>query len=78
MRKVESGKGILANLILFSVTLGKVAIGKEIGGMMVRNRIEKGNLPKPYPTEQSKEEMLREQIDSEIIRRKACQMLNSL
>ena len=54
MRKVESGKGILANLILFSVILGKVAIGKEIGGMLVRNRIEKGNLPKPYPTEQSK------------------------
>ena len=54
VRKVDSGKGILANLILFSVILGKVAIGKEIGGMMVRNRIEKGNLPKPYPTEQSK------------------------
>ena len=54
MRKVESGKGILANLILFSVILGKVAIGKEIGGMLVRNILEKGNLPKPYPTEQSK------------------------
>ena len=54
VRKVESGKGILANLILFSVILGKVAIGKEIGGMLVRNILEKGNLPKPYPTEQSK------------------------
>ena len=48
VRKVESGKGILANLILFSIILGKFAIGKEIELMMVRNRIEKGNLPKPW------------------------------
>ena len=60
-KKVGSGKEFLANLILFSVIIGKVAIGKEIGGMMVQNRIEKGNLPKPYLIEQSKEEMLREE-----------------
>ena len=40
---------------------------------MVQNRIEKGNLPKPYLIEQSKEEMLREQIDSEVIRAFDCQ-----
>ena len=41
--------------------------------MMFRNRIEKGNLPKPYPTEQSKEKMLKKQIDDEIIRAYDCQ-----
>ena len=35
---------------------------------MVQNRIEKGNLPNQYLIEQSKEEMLREQIDGEVIR----------
>ena len=66
-REVRSRKEFIANLILFSVIIGKVAIGKEIGGMMVQNRIEKENLPKPYLIEQSKEEMLREQIDGEVI-----------
>ena len=40
---------------------------------MVQNRIEKGNLPNPYLIEQSKEEMLRTQIDSEVIRAFDCQ-----
>ena len=40
---------------------------------MVRNRIEKRNLPKLYQIEQSKEELLREQIDGKIIRAYDCQ-----
>ena len=40
---------------------------------MVQNKIEKGNLLNQYLIEQSNEEMLREQIDGEIIRAYDCQ-----
>ena len=58
--------------ILFSVIIGQVAIAKEIGGMVVQNKIQKGNLPSQYLIEQSNEEMIREQIDEEIIRAYDC------
>ena len=45
----------------------------EIGGMMVQNRIEKGALLPPYQDEQSKEEMIRQQIDGKVIRAFDCQ-----
>ena len=72
-KEVRSRKEFIATLILFSVIIGQVAIGKEIGGMVVQNKIEKGNLPNQYLIEQSNEEMLREQIDGEIIRAYDCQ-----
>ena len=71
-KEVRSRKEFIANLILFSVIIGQVAIGKEIGGMVVQNKIEKGNLPSQYLIEQSNEEMIREQIDEEIIRAYNC------
>ena len=39
---------------------------------MVQNKIQKGNLPRQYLIEQSDEEMIREQIDEEIIRAYDC------
>ena len=40
---------------------------------MEKNRIEKGDLSPPYQNEQSKEEMIRQQIDGEVIRAFNCQ-----
>ena len=50
-KKIGPRKEFIANLILFSVIIGKVALGKEIAGIMVQNRIKKGNLPPPYQVE---------------------------
>ena len=71
-REVRSRKEFIAKFILFSVIIGQVAIAKEIGEMVVQNKIQKGNLPRQYLIEQSDEEMIREQIDEEIIRAYDC------
>ena len=71
-REVRSRKEFIAKFILFSVIIGQVAIAKEIGGMVVQNKIQKGNLPSQYLIEQSDEEIIREQIDEEIIRAYDC------
>ena len=71
-REVRSRKEFIAKCILIFVIIGQVAIAKEIGGMVVQNKIQKGNLPRQYLIEQSDEEMIREQIDEEIIRAYDC------
>ena len=71
-REVRSRKEFIAKFILFSVIIGQVAIAKEIGGMVVQNKIQKGNLPSQYLIEQSHEETIRELIDEEIIRAYDC------
>ena len=43
-KKDRLGTTVLPNLIVFSVIIGKIALGKEVGGLLERNRIEKGNL----------------------------------
>ena len=40
-REVRSRKEFIAKFILFSVIIGQVAIAKEIGGMVVQNKIQK-------------------------------------
>ena len=71
-REVRSRKEFISKFILFSVIIGQVAIAKEIGGIVVQTKIHKGNLPSHYLIEQSNEEMIREQIDEEIIRAYDC------
>ena len=71
-REVKSRKEIIAKFILFSIIIRQVAIAKDIGGMVVQNKIQKGNLPSQYLIEQSDEEIIREQIDEEIIRAYDC------
>ena len=71
-RKIKSRKELITKFILFSIIIEQVTIAKEIGGMMVQNKIQKGNLPSQYLVEQSDEEMIREQIDEEIIRAYNC------
>ena len=44
IRKVRSRTEFIAKFILFSVIIGQVAIGKEIGGMVVQNKIENTGL----------------------------------
>ena len=43
-KKDRQGSKLMSHLIIFSVIIGKIALGKEIGGLLERNRIEKGNL----------------------------------
>ena len=71
-RKIKSRKELITKFILFALVIGQVTIAKEIGGMMVQNKIQKGNLPSQYLVEQSDEEIIREQIDEEIIRAYDC------
>ena len=72
-KKTKSRKELITKFILFSIIIGQVTIAKEIGGMMVQNKIQKGNLPSQYLVGQSDEEMIREQID---VWKNLCQMLN--
>ena len=71
-RKIKSRKELITKFILFSLIIGQVTIAKEIGGMMVQNKIQKGNLPSQYLVEKSDEDMIREEIDEEIIRAYDC------
>ena len=72
-RKGRPGNKFMANLIFFSVIVGKVALGKEVGGLVEKNKIEKGNLPPPFQNELSEKEVIRRQIDGEIFRAYKCQ-----
>ena len=63
----------ISNLIVFSVIIGKIALGKEVGGLLERNRIEKGNLTPLLQNELSEEEVIKRQIDSDIFRAYKCQ-----
>ena len=71
--QTEPKRGTKGNLIFFSVIVGKVALGKEVGGLVEKNKIEKGNLPPPFQNELSEEEVIRKQIDGEIFRAFNCQ-----
>ena len=71
-RKVISRKEFITKFILFSIIIGQVAIAKEIGGLMVQIKIQKGNLPSQYLVEQSDENIIRKQIDEEVIRAYDC------
>ena len=69
---VRLRKDFITKLILFSVIIGRFATAKEIGGMVIQNKIQKGNLPHQYLVEQSNEEIIREKIDEEVIRANDC------
>ena len=71
-REVRLRKEFITKFILFSVILGQVANAKEIGGIVIQNKIQKGNLPSQYLVEQSDEEIIREQIDEKIIKAYDC------
>ena len=65
-------RDFLTKIILFSIFIGRCATAKEIGGLPVKNNIQKGNLPDKYFIEQSNKEMIIEKIDEEIIRAFDC------
>ena len=60
-------------LICFSIIVGKVALGKEIGGQFEKNRIEKGSLTMFHQSALSKEETRKKQIDGEAFRAYKCE-----
>ena len=62
----------LTKVILFSIVIVRCAAAKEIEGLTIENKIEKGNLPDGYFIEQSCTEMIREKIDGEVIRAFDC------
>ena len=64
---VRLRKDFITKFILFSVIIGRFATAKEIGGMGIQNKIQKGHQPNQYLVEQSNEEIIREKIDEEII-----------
>ena len=72
-RKGRPGNTFIPNLIFFSVIVGKIALGKEVGGLLEKNRIEKGNLPPLLQNELSEEEVIKRQIDGETFRAFKCQ-----
>ena len=72
-KKDRLGSTFISNLIVFSVIIGKIALGKEVGGLLERNRIEKGNLTPLLQNELSEEEVIKRQIDGEIFRAYKCQ-----
>ena len=76
-RRITSKKELITKFILFSIIIGQATFAKEIGGMMVHNSIQKGNLASQYTGEKSSEDMSREEIDGEIIRAYDC-MDNSM
>ena len=69
---VKLKRDILTKFILFSIIIGRCATAKEIGGLTIENKIQKGNLPDKYFVEQSNEQIIREKIDEEIIRAFDC------
>ena len=63
-------------LICFSIIVGKVALGKEIGGLFDRNRIEKRSLTPLHQNALSKEKTTNKQIDGEAFRAYKCEEEN--
>ena len=56
-------RDFLTKFILFSIVIGRCATAKEIGGLTIENKIQKGNLPDRYFVEQSNKEIIIEKID---------------
>ena len=75
-KKERQENKLMSYLIIFSVIVGKVALGKEIGGQLKRNRIEKGNLTPLHQNALSKEETTNRQIDGETFRAYKCEEEN--
>ena len=71
-RRIISKKDIITKFILFSIIIGQATFAKEIGGMMVKNVIQKKNLPSQYRDEKSNEGMSRGEVDGEIIEAYDC------
>ena len=69
---IKLRRDFLTKFILFSIIIGRCATAKEIGGLTIENKIQKGNLPDKYFVEQSSKEMIREKIDEEVIRAFDC------
>ena len=63
----------MSHLIIISVIIGKIALGKEFGGLLEKSRIEKGNLTPLLQNALSEEEVTKRQIDGEIFRAYKCQ-----
>ena len=63
---------LLTKVILFSIVIVRCAAAKGIEGLTIENKIEKGNLPDGYFVEQSSTEMIRKNIDEEVIRAFDC------
>ena len=76
-KKGKRGNKLMSYLIFFSIIVGKVALGKEIGGLFERNRIEKGSLTPLHQNALSKEETTNKQIDSEAFRAYKCDLLQN-
>ena len=66
-RRIISKKDLITKFILFSIIIGQATFAKEIGGMMVKNVIQRENLPSQYTGEKSNEDMSRGEKDGEII-----------
>ena len=71
-KRSESKKDLITKFILFSIIIGQATFAKEIGGMMVQNKIQKRNIPSQYTGEKSNEDMSRGEIDGEIIEAYDC------
>ena len=71
-KMIKLKRDIVTKFILFSIVSGRCATAKEIEGLTIENKIQKGNLPDKYFVEQSNKEIIREKIDEEIIRAFDC------
>ena len=71
-KMIKLKRDFLTKFILFSIIIGRCATAKQIEGMTIQNKIQKGNLPDKYFVEQSNEQIIREKIDEEIIRAYDC------
>ena len=71
-KMIKLRRDFVTKFILFSIIIGRCATAKEIGGLTVQNKIQKGNLPDNYFVEQSNEKMIREKINEEVIRGYDC------
>ena len=72
-KKDRQGSKLISHLLIFSVIIGKIALGEEIGGLLERNIIEKGNLTPLHQNALSKEEITNRQIEGETFRAYKCE-----